>query len=99
MNQNELREKIKSMIAEERKLLLQILEHLKTIEDKLFYLQWGYSSMFDYCTRELGYSEAAAQRRIQAMRLTKVLPEVKSKIADGSLTLSAASQAQSFFKE
>ena len=33
------------------------------------YLALGCSSLFDYATRELGYSEAAAWRRIKAMRL------------------------------
>jgi hypothetical protein len=79
--QSELRQKLKHQVASERLLLTEILEEiledLKSVEDKLFYLQWGFASMFDYCTRELGYSEAAAQRRILAMRLMKSLPEVK----------------------
>jgi 5-methylcytosine-specific restriction endonuclease McrA len=54
--------------------------------------------MFDYCTRELGYSEASAQRRIQAMRLLKSLPDVKNNIQDGSLSLSVAAQVQSFIQ-
>ena len=32
----------------------------------------GFSSLFDYAVRELGYSDAAAARRIGAMRLCPI---------------------------
>ncbi|MBO9667749.1 MAG: HNH endonuclease, partial [Bdellovibrio sp.] len=45
-----------------------------------------------------GYSESSAFRRIQTMRLLKEVPEVETKIVDGTLTLSAAAQVQTFLK-
>ena len=61
--------------------------------------QKGYSSMFAYLREDLGYSEGAAQRRLQAMRLLKELPEIEPKLETGEISLSVASQAQSFFKK
>ncbi|MBS1985071.1 MAG: hypothetical protein JST16_12955 [Bdellovibrionales bacterium] len=58
-----------------------------------------YPSLFEYAVHELGYSEAAAGRRIQAMRLMSELPEVASKIESGALSLSNICQARSFFRE
>ena len=53
-------EDLKSMVADERKLLTTILHHLKEVEDRRLYLERGYSSLFAFITAELGYSESAA---------------------------------------
>ena len=55
--------------------------------------------MFAYLTEDLCYSEGAAQRRIQAMRLLKDLPEIEAKIETGEISLSVASQVQSYLKK
>ncbi len=68
------------------------------IEKRKLFLEIGFGSLFDYVVQELGYSESAAYRRIQAMRLLKDVPVVEEKIADGSLTLTTAAQVQSFLK-
>lgn len=93
-----LLEKIKQLVGEERKLNLEILHHLREVEDRKLFLARGYSSLFDYAVKELSYSQSAAYRRIQAMRLIKDLPEMEKKIAEGSINLTVVAQAQSFFK-
>ncbi len=55
------------------------------------------SSLFDYVTRELGYSEAAAWRRIKAMRLCGDVEGARERMQDGSLTLNAAALLQNAF--
>jgi hypothetical protein len=47
----------------------------------------------------LKYSEASAQRRIDAMKLARDIPEVRSKVESGELSLSVVSQAQTFFRK
>lgn len=89
----------KSLVAEERKTLTHILHHLREIEIRKLYLAKGFSSLFTFLTEEIGYSESAAQRRIQAMRLVKDIPEVEEKINEGKISLSVASQMQTFFKK
>lgn len=89
---------LKQMVVEERKLLTEILHHLKEVEDRRLYLERGYPSLFAFATEELGYSEAAAQRRILAMRLMREVPEVEEKVKTGKLSLSVASQVQSFIR-
>ena len=44
--------------------------------------------------RELGYSDAAAGRRIAAMRLCADNPQTRERLRDGSLSLSAAAELQ-----
>lgn len=90
---------LKSLVAEERATLTKILHHLREIETRQLYLARGYSSLFAFLTEEIGYSESSAQRRIQAMRLIKDVPEVEHKIQAGKISLSVASQMQSFFRK
>lgn len=89
---------IKKISAEERQLTLKVLYHLKEIERRRLFSDLGYSSLFDYCVKELGYSNASAARRIQSARLLKEMPFLGRKIADGSITLSNLAAAGTLFK-
>ena len=97
INDRELLTQIKTMVQNERDLLVKILHHLREIERRRLFSDLGYKSLFEYAMCELKYSEGQAGRRIQAMRLLKDLPELEAKIATGALSLSHVQQAQSFF--
>ena len=99
MNQNQIVNHLKTLVSEERKITSEILKLLQQVESQKIFAKHGYSNLFEFCMKELGYSEGAAQRRISAMRLIKELPEVEEKIVSGSISLSVASQAQSFFRK
>jgi phage terminase small subunit len=88
----------RDLASEERKITLEILSHLREINRRRLFALRGYSSLFEYVTRELGYSDASASRRIAAMRLIAELPEVENKIKEGTLSLSNAAQAQKLFQ-
>ena len=96
---SELLAQIKTFVQTERDLLVKILHHLREIERRRLFSDLGYKRLFDYAIGELKYSEGQAGRRIQAMRLLKVLPELETKIATGALSLSNVQQAQTFFRE
>ncbi len=89
----------KNLVKEERRIQVELLHHLREIEKRKLFLEIGFGSLFDYVVQELGYSESAAYRRIQAMRLLKAVPVIEEKIADGSLTLTTAAQVQSFLSQ
>lgn len=89
----------KLYVQKEREMTLQVLHHLKEVERRRLFASLGYSSLFDYVTRELGYCAASACRRIDAMRLLKEMPELEVKIQEGALTLSTVARAQSFSKK
>jgi hypothetical protein len=91
LSDSDLELQIKSLVAQERAVLTRILDHLREVEDRKLHLKRGCGSLFDYATRELGYSEASAARRIDAMRLLRQIPEVRDKIAAGSLSLCTSS--------
>ncbi len=89
----------KNLVLHERRVSVEILHHLKEIDVRKLYADLKWSSLFDYCVRELGYSESSAQRRIVAARLMGEMPEVGPKIETGALTLTNISQVQKFFKD
>jgi hypothetical protein len=99
LNDNELLSQTKMLTQKERHLLTQVLHHLREVDKRKLFSELGYQSLFEYAVKELRYSEGQAGRRIQAMRLLKELPELESKIAEGKLSLSNISQAQSYFRE
>ena len=83
-----------TLVRHERHLQGAIIDHLAEIEARRLFLQRGCSSLFDYAVRELGYSDAAAGRRIGAVRLCADQPGARERLRDGSLTLSAAAELQ-----
>jgi 5-methylcytosine-specific restriction endonuclease McrA len=89
---------LKNLASEERILTAQILEYLREVERRRLYLEMGYSSLHVFCMKELQYSEGSTHRRIASMRLLRELPEIEEKIVSGELSLSVASQAQTFLK-
>lgn len=94
-----LLEDIKKLVTSERKLTTEILHHLREIERRKLFSELRYNSLYDYCVRELGYSEGTAYRRITAARLIADLPEVETKLKSGSLNLTNIASLVHFFKE
>ena len=94
LSDRELLRETRNLVRHERHLQGAVIDHLSEIEARGLYLERGFSSLFDYAVRELGYSDAAAARRIGAMRLCTDQPDAREGLRDGSLTLSAAAELQ-----
>jgi hypothetical protein len=95
-------ENTKALAARERELGVQVLHHLREIEARKLYIPAGFSSLFDFTVKILGYTEGAADRRIKAMRLLSALPKTESvkieaALSAGELSLSNLSTLQRFF--
>ncbi|MDD9984644.1 MAG: hypothetical protein OXQ31_00075 [Spirochaetaceae bacterium] len=75
-----------------------VIDHLIEVEARRVYLRRGFSSLFDYVKRGLGYTDAATWRRIGAMKLCTRIEGVRDRLWDGSLTLDAAAQLQAAFE-
>lgn len=99
LGDKEILNDIQALVCNERELLTTILWHLLEVERRKLFSDLGCQSLFEYCVRELKYSEGQASRRIQAMRLLKEFPQVEEKISSGALSLTNISQAQSYFRE
>jgi hypothetical protein len=89
---------LKSLVQKERGITLEILIHLKEIDNRKLFLELGYSSLWSYCTEALGYAEGSAQRRIEAMRAIREMPVLKEKIEAGKLSITNVAKVQSAFR-
>ncbi len=94
LNNHQLHEKIKSLAAEERTLTKEIVEYISELDRRKLYLDMACSSLYEYLTTVIAYSEGAAQRRIDAARLMQRVPEISNKIESGALKLSQISKLQ-----
>ena len=99
MTDDQLLSQTKNLVQKERQINILVLQHLQEIESRKLYLKRGFSSLFEYTVKELGYSESSAYRRIKAMKLCKELPETKLKMAKGELNLCTASKLQTVFEK
>lgn len=91
MKQNPIVLELQKLVQTERKITAKIVGLIQTIDRMKIYLDYNHTSMFAFLTKEMGYTPASAQRRIDAARLTKELPEVNEALADGELNLSQVS--------
>ena len=97
LSDNALLAQTKKLAHLEQQLQVTVIDHLREIHTRRLYLSRGFSSLFDYVVRELGYTDSAAARRINTMHLCAEFEEVREGLQDGSFTLSTAAQLQSAF--
>jgi hypothetical protein len=82
----------------EREATAKMLVYLREVHKRRLYSDLHYSSLFDFCVRDLGWSEGQTSRRISAARLVEARPEVGIKIAKGEMSLGVAAELARFFK-
>ena len=78
------------VVGVEHDSTLKILHFINDLERRKSFLAMGYSSVFDYCVRKLGYSRSGAGRRIQAARCARRYPEVIAMLRTRELGIGTA---------
>ena len=79
---------LKSLLAQDRKLTAVLLTRIAEVDERQLFRKEGYSSMREYCLRELHFSEGAAYKRINAARAVRDFPAVLVAVVEGRLHLS-----------
>lgn len=74
-------------MAQERENVAEIVDHLREVDSRQVVVDRGFSTLWDYCTRKLGYSEGAAALRIRAARTAATAPRVIEDLRSGAITL------------
>ena len=97
LDDQQLLDQTRRLAANQRCIDVHILDHLDEIDRRGLALRRGFSSLFDYAVRELRFSDAAAQRRIQAMRLCRRHGWVRACLQSGELSMTAAGQLETTF--
>ena len=85
LGDQQLLEQTRRLAANQRCIDVHILDHLDEIDRRGLALRRGFSSLFDYAVRELRFTDAAAQRRIQAMRLCRRQGWVRACLQSGAV--------------
>lgn len=98
LNANQLHQNLVALTGQERKILNKILDHLAEVNRRKIFFKFGHDSLLKYCVKELKYSEAAAYRRIKALRITQEDPGVRQKVERGELNLTQLCKAQNLFE-
>lgn len=88
----------KNVVARERGITIEVLDHLNEVERRRLYLTLAHSSMFAYCTGELGYSTSGAKRRISTARCVARFPEALSLLKANEVNLSTITQVANVIK-
>lgn len=89
---------LRSAILDERKLALQILRLINEAFSRRLFADAGYPSLFEWLTREFGYSDATAMRRINSARALLEVPSLEKKIESGEVNLTNLSKVQSVIR-
>ena len=97
LGDQQLLEQTRRLAANQRCIDVHMLDHLDEIDRRGLALRRGFSSLFDYAVRELRFTDAAAQRRIQAMRLCRRHGWVRACLQSGELSMTAAAQLETTF--
>ncbi len=98
MNAHQIDTQMAIEVKSERKVTNKILRIIILAEDQKAHLELGFSSLFDWLTRGHGYSEGAANRRIQAARLLRSAPQISEKLESGKTNLTNIARAQSVIR-
>lgn len=81
--------RLQALVTQERIAVADIIEHLIEVDRREIVVDAGYSTLFDYCVKALGYSEAAAFLRIRATRAAAAYPRVLTDLRSGTIHLDA----------
>ncbi len=86
----QIHERALELSAHYKKVEGDLLEILDKVDRHRVYLKQGHSSLFFYVVRELGLSESVTYNLITVLRKAREVPELKSLVEQGAITLSNA---------
>src|ERR1700757_1314208 len=97
LTNEKLLEEIQRAVKVERSAITEVLHYLEEVDSRQLHLARGYSSLWEFCTKFLGYSEGEAYARIQAMRLIREVPAAEESLREGKISLTVAADVKSAF--
>ena len=78
---------LKEARSKERSATYVVLKYLSQVNKTKLHLKLGYSSLYKFLIKELGYSEGEAVTRVSALKLMMKVPLIESKIKEGEINL------------
>lgn len=84
--------KLSELAQRDKRQMAELLAHLSELDARRLFLDMGYSSIWEYCMRALGFCQTSAWRRYTAARVCREYPDVFEKVAQGDLHLSVLAE-------
>lgn len=79
--------RLQTLVRQEREDTAGVVAHLREVDRRDLVRGRGYPSLFEYCVKELKYSEPSAYLRIRAARSIKKKPHLLALLQKGDLHL------------
>lgn len=95
----EVTKELKSLKQKEDISIADVIRALSKVYLDKSYREEGYSSLYSFCTKGLGYSEGGAMRRIQAAKLLSSDASLHEKLSKGVVTLCSLSEVAKIKEE
>jgi hypothetical protein len=92
MNAHEFDRNFSYKVKNERQATHEVLTDIRKCERERYHLVLGFRTTLDWLVKRHGYSETAANRRIQASRLLTEVPEAEDKFLAGEVNLTTLHQ-------
>ncbi len=89
LSDSALLHELRALVTQDRATTALLIAHLGETDARRLYAPAGYPSMFEYCVREVHFSEDVAYKRIQVARAARLFPSIYDLLADGRLHLTA----------
>jgi hypothetical protein len=90
-----LHEKAIHLSKEFKRVEADLVDVFQKIDEQKIFRKMGFASLFDYANKGLGLSESVAYGLITVSRKSKEIPELKTAVAQGELSLSQAKRITS----
>jgi 5-methylcytosine-specific restriction endonuclease McrA len=87
-----------TIVVQDRKLTLRMLDHLHAVDRRKLYLGLGYGSMFKYCTKHQRMSEPDAVRKIRTARCVARFRQLIPLLESGDVSLTTVTMASKYIK-
>ena len=88
LSNHELLATVTDLVRRSNAITAELLIHLAEVDARKLYAEQGFSSLFAWCTEELGLSEGATYKRIRAARIGRSFPAVLDFLREGRMHLS-----------
>lgn len=79
------------LVRRDNALEAELLAYLGEVDARRLYLDEGFSSLFQFCTRALHFAEGVAYKRIQAARAARRHPQLLDAVRGGELHVTGVS--------
>lgn len=99
LTNDELDCNLMNCVKKEKAALHFIISHIAEVNRRKMYLDFAYPSLRAYLEERMGYDGGSAQRRIDAARLSQVVPGVIESLQHGELKLAQVTVLQKSLRE